>query len=346
MRELGIDAHGVVFETNIVQSFDGLHAIPLANKRQPHRALLGLLHFTYQVLRLVRQKRPDIIHWYYSGSASVLNGDLWLLKALGIPGVIEWVGADIRIPEVEFAENPYYAAAYDNGYEYRDVESLKYSQQRQQRFAKLGFAALIEPGMEQYLQRDIFPDFYSVQKRVVVSDFEPTYPDSNQRRPLVIHSPTAPVTKGTAAVLRAVEVLKPHFDFDFRLIQGVPRADALRIVQKADIVLDQFVLGDRGMASIEALAFGKPVVCYIKPSLVTKHPVEMPIVNANQDTLAEMLASLLQDGQRRHELGRLGRAYVEKYHDAYQVSKQLLTIYQDVLKRAENRQSEQTGRTS
>lgn len=331
MRELGIDAYGIVFATNVVQSFDGLQTIPLGNKRQSHQALIGVMRFAYQVWRYVRQERPDIIHWYYSGSASVMNSDLWLLKALGVPGVIEWVGADIRIPEVEFAENQYYTAAYNNGYEYRAVENLAASRHRQQRFADLGFAALVEPGMEQYLQPDIFPQFYSVQKRVVVLDFEPTFPDPEQRRPLVVHSPTAPVTKGTAAVLRAVEALKSTFDFDFQLIQGLPRVDALRLVKKADIVLDQFVLGDRGMAAIEALAFGKPVVCYIKPSLVTKHPADMPIVNANQDNLADVLATLLQDGNHRYRLGRRGRAYVEKYHDAHEVSRQLLTIYQDVL---------------
>lgn len=333
MREIGVDAYGIAFATSAVQSFAGLQTISLANKKKPHKALWGVMRFVYHVWRYTQQNRPDIIHWYYSGSASVLNGDLWLLKALGIPGVIEWVGADIRIPEVEFAENPYYTAAYENGYEYRAVESLGASRQRQQRFADLGFAALVEPGMEQYLQPDIFPGFYSVQKRVVVSDFESTYPDPNQNRPLIVHSPTAPVTKGTAAVLRAIETLKPQFEFDFRLIQGMPRADALRLVQKADIVLDQFVLGDRGMAAIEALAFGKPVVCYLKPSLIAKHPADMPIVNANQDNLVAVLAALLQNGQRRHEMGRLGRAYIEKYHDAHLVSQQLLTIYAEVIQR-------------
>ncbi len=80
------------------------------------------------------------------------------------------------------------------------------------------------------------------------------------------------------------------------------------------------------------MAFGKPVVCYIKPSLVKQYPVDMPIVNATQDTLTEVLESLIQDSSRRHELGKKGRTYVEVHHDALSVTPQIMDIYTDLIR--------------
>lgn len=64
------------------------------------------------------------------------------------------------------------------------------------------------------------------------------------------------------------------------------------------------------------MAYGKPVVGYIKPSLVGRYPADLPIISANPDNLADVLESLLQSGTLRYEAGRRGRLYVEKHHDA------------------------------
>jgi glycosyltransferase involved in cell wall biosynthesis len=102
-------------------------------------------------------------------------------------------------------------------------------------------------------------------------------------------------------------------------------------VQKADIFLDQFVLGDHGMAALEAMAFGKPVVCYIKPTIAEKYPNDCPIVNANQDNLSEVLESLLNSGKLRYDIGRKSRSYVEKYHDTTVLANKLLDIYKEIM---------------
>ena len=109
------------------------------------------------------------------------------------------------------------------------------------------------------------------------------------------------------------------------------RNEAIKWVQKADIFLDQFVIGDHGMAALEAMALGKPVVCYIKPSMSGKYPSDCPIVNASQDNLTEVLESLLTNGKRRCETGKESRAYVEKYHDAAALAHQLVEIYREMI---------------
>lgn len=275
----------------------------------------------------------EVIHWYHGALALPFGLDLALVKRFRKPGLIEWQGADIRIPEVEFAENSYYTAVYHNGYEYRDYETFQKSRRLQQQFAQAGLTCAAPTGMLQYVQRDIFPDVHVLPRRLILSDYQPAFPKPDQTKPLVVHSPTAPVTKGTAAVLQVIEQLQATCDFEFRLIQGIERHQAMQLMAQADILLDQFVLGDFGSATLEAMALGKPVICYLKPSLAAQYPAELPIVNTSQETLSVRLAELLKDARLRHTLGQQGRAYIEKYHNASLVADKLITIYNDLLQK-------------
>jgi glycosyltransferase involved in cell wall biosynthesis len=276
----------------------------------------------------------DVVHWHYGGLLLREGFDLRWARFLAKPGVVEFWGSDIRIPEVDAADNPYYAGAWPD-YEYRE-ESFAHSRRTQEQFSRAGFDCLVGcKSMLRYVQRDLFAHIHIVRPRVLLSDFVPSPPDPGRKRPLVVHSPTAPVAKGTAAVLRAVDELKRNggLKFDFRLIQNMPRQQALDLVKNADVFLDQFVLGVHGLAALEAMALAKPVFGYIKPSMVNEYPPDLPIVNANQENLATKLGELIRDGALRRELGLRGRAYVEKHHDALKLAQQLKTLYQELLDR-------------
>src|SRR3989304_6155597 len=115
-------------------------------------------------------------------------------------------------------------------------------------------------------------------QRLMTSRFDPRYPDPQNPSPVVVHSPSATAKKGTEAVLAAVEQLRATYRFEFKLICGVPHREALALVRECDVFLDQFVLGDHGAAAVEAMALGKPTVCYVKPSLAPMVPPACPLV--------------------------------------------------------------------
>jgi hypothetical protein len=290
--------------------------------------LLSIANYALALMRYSLSAKPDIVHWLFSESVYQLGLDRWVMRYLGCPGVIEWTGSDIRRPSQEMAENPYYASAWHTAYEYKHYESDKRSNERQRRYGELGFTSIAATGMMQYVQRDCFRQVVNIEQRIDLAAYTPAYPDAARKRPLVVHSPTAQVAKGTASVLKTVEELQTTLDFEFRLITGMPHAEARALVAEADIFLDQFVLGDRGIAALEAMAYGKPVICYIKPSLMAAYPADLPIVNATQDTLTTVLADLIVDGKRRRTLGEQGRAFVQTYHDAARIIPQLIEMYQ------------------
>jgi len=331
LRAIGVQARGLVSsEGSVIQSHDGIEQLPLVSEHVPGR---WKLTFALRFLTLLRAMRgADLIHWYM-GETVLPNGfDLRLVKMLGKPGIVEFWGSDIRIPEIEAASNPYYARLGPD-YEYREVESYVRSRQTQERFAKAGFQCLLPSEvMLPFVQRDLFPRVFNTTSRVMLSDYVSTPPDPSQKRPVIVHSPSAPVCKGTAYILDAIGKLRVRSDFEFRLIHNVTRRDALEAVREADIFVDQLILGHYGLASVEAMALGKPVICYISPSMQSIYPPDLPVVIASQENLFDVLHELITDGRRRHELGRRGRAYVEKYHDATKIAHDLVDIYRTVIK--------------
>ncbi|MBE2230659.1 MAG: hypothetical protein IAE96_08455 [Chitinophagaceae bacterium] len=249
---------------------------------------------------------------------------------LGKPGIIEWSGSDIRYPEKAEELNPFMRGIYSRGYEYAHIESKAASDKVQERFARVGFFPLTTPEMNLYLRKDLFPKTYTTLHRLNLEEFQPSA--TTNPRPVVVHAPTQRVAKGSAYILAAVNELKKELDFDFVLLEKMPREEALSRVRDCDIFIDQLILGSHGLASCEAMAFGKPVLCYIMPAVYANGlPADCPIVNTSPDTIKENLRELLLNEAKRKELGRQGKVYAENWLDAGKAATRFADIYREIL---------------
>lgn len=335
LRDLGVEARGIVIGSNPRSSSDDLESYSDAYPGQRrYSSLSWLVERTAAGLKVLEAIRwADVVHYHFGGSYALPLGlDVEWARALGRRCLIYFWGHDIRIAEVEARNNPYFARSIPL-YDKWMVETPQRSRRIQAYYARRGFTCLVgNEFMYPYISTDLFPTFHLVRCAIDTQEVQAAPLDPPRGRVVIVHSPSHPVVKGTSAVLAAVETLKKRgLEFDFVLIQGTPRQQALELLKSADIFLDQFVLGGYGMASIEAMAMGKPVVCYIRPSLAGQYPPELPIVNATQDNLVEALEKLIRDAPLRAELGRRGRAYVEKYHDARKIAQHLKGIYEELL---------------
>jgi glycosyltransferase involved in cell wall biosynthesis len=179
-----------------------------------------------------------------------------------------------------------------------------------------------------FLNKTLFPKHTTLMQRLSLNEFLPHYPDPQKTKPLIIHSPSAKIAKGSNIIVAVIEELKKEYDFEFRLLHNISRDEVLEIMKEADIFLDQIIIGGYGMASTEALAFGKPVMCYLMPELFEAGmPEECPIVNTNPDNLRQQLIKLICNPQLRCDIGKQSRKYVEKYHDLEKIAEQLLQVY-------------------
>ena len=330
LRDVGVEARGLVCSNLFACDAANIEVYDVPSlRRHPLRGALRAAGWMRRVRKAMRW--ADVIHWHSDWSPVPWDLEARYAARLEKPRIVEFWGTDIRIPEIACADNPYMARAHR---EYRRLfrNGRRSGRRTQERFARHGFACLI-PGrdLRTFVQRDLFPTFYSTMPRLALGQFEPRYPDPGRGLPLVVHAPTQAVVKGTSAVLAAIETLRATHRFEFRLIQSMPRSAALDLVRQCDVFLDQFVGGDHGVAALEAMALGKPTLCYIKPSMEAAFPPDCPLVNANQENLAQVLGAVLEDGPRRHRLGRQGREYVAKYHDAHKIARDLVTIYEELL---------------
>lgn len=301
----------------------------LLSRKNPIKWLYKKWIFTKQLKKWIIW--ADVIQYVW-GPAFKNGKDLRWAKKMNKPIFIEWVGSDLRDPDILSVINRYYKSVFNNGYEYQKFENSDYKKVVQHLFSEAAAKPMVGAEMSLFLDRILFPEYITLMQRLDLNEFLPHYPDSEKIKPLIIHSPSAKVAKGSNIILEAIEGLKKEMDFDFILLNNISREEVLTIMKKADIFLDQVIIGGYGMAATEALAFGKPVLCYLMPELFEAGmPKECPIVNTNPDNLKEQLIKLISNPQLRHDIGRQGREYVEKYHDADKIANQLIDIYEAAL---------------
>ena len=170
------------------------------------------------------------------------------------------------------------------------------------------------------------PDADVVPPGIDLREFEPA-PPSDRARPLVVHAPSSRGRKGTEHVIAACEQLP----VDLEIVEGLHHDEARERYRAADIVVDQLNAGWYGLFAIEAMALGKPVVTFLHEEAVRRteeaYGIEVPIVRATKETLAEDLRPLVESAEERRRVGAASRAYVERVHDIEQVADRLLAIY-------------------
>lgn len=271
--------------------------------------------------------RADVIHWYFGSSSKVTLPFLWWIKFLKRPAIVEFCGTDIRTSEGAAKDNPFLEKI-----DHRAVfKSVGKSEDVQNRFAKNGFKAMtFGYELESYINKEIFPYVYKTNRCINLKKIKPHY-SANIKTPVIAHIPSKSSLKGTSYILHAVQLLRDKgLAFEFQLVENVSHSEVFDVFAQSDIVIDQMLVGDHGTTTLEAMALGKMVVCYIKPSIIKKMPNNCPIVNANINNLAKVLESYILNPDKIVQKGVQSRKYVEKHHSAEQVVKDLVGIYEEL----------------
>lgn len=156
--------------------------------------------------------------------------------------------------------------------------------------------------------------------------------------PVVLHAPSHRGAKGTKYVIAAVERLRSEgVALDFVLVENLANSEARKLYERADLVIDQLLAGWYGGLAVEAMALGKPVVCYLRDADLGFLPQEMradlPLISATPASIYTVLREWLVE--RRGELrtrGSAARMYVERWHDPLRIARDLKADYERVTK--------------
>lgn len=159
---------------------------------------------------------------------------------------------------------------------------------------------------------------------------------SDGRRFLILHSPTQRAVKGTRFIQQAVATLQVKYpEVELKMVEGIPHDQVRELYAEADLVIDQLLLGWYGGFAVEAMALGKPVICYIRQNdlgfLPAQMKTDLPIINADPGNLAEVLEGVLQTRSLLPQVGEKSRLYVETWHDPDKIALQMQRTYEGIL---------------
>lgn len=151
-----------------------------------------------------------------------------------------------------------------------------------------------------------------------------------RERPVVVHAPSKGVVKGTGLIEPTMRRLHDEGLIEYRPISGVPADEMPGVYRDADIVLDQFRLGDYGVAACEAMSAERVVIGHVsqavRDEVFTRTGHELPVVQATPDELEACVRDLVAHPQRGKRIAKLGREFVLAQHDGRRSAAALATF--------------------
>ncbi len=118
------------------------------------------------------------------------------------------------------------------------------------------------------------------------------------------------------------------FDVELIILEQVSNEEIRKAMASVDIVADQLVIGWYAMFALEAMAMGKPVLCYLREDLESFYinaglidSGEIPIVKCNPSNVKSVIRSLVLDRERWAEIGARSREYAVRHHSTQAVGK-------------------------
>ncbi|CAG7649107.1 glycosyltransferase family 4 protein [Paenibacillus allorhizosphaerae] len=265
----------------------------------------------------------DVFHFHFGQTFLPDHSDLEYLKKMGKKVVVQHRGSDVRRLSI--------ARQYGNPYvqvKYPDEKAIVSELRKLSAF--IDHAIVADHELLPYV-REFYKQIHIIRQAIDLRRFEPSYPSAAAKAPLIVHAPSHSFIKGTQFVREAVRKLeKRGYAAKLQILHRVSHEEAVQIYKRSDMIIDQLRIGSFGIFSLEGMALGKPVVCYIRDGLLDTYPKELPIINANPDNLYDQLKRLVGHPERLPELGLQGRAYVEMHHDSLKIAKQLAELYRQL----------------
>lgn len=306
------------------------------------------LFFTINILifYILKIRKFDIIHYNFGMTLTAtdssllfrfrMNIELLILKLLRKKIVVTFQGSDAR--QANYCKENYEFTYFNHSY-FQDRNSKKEDNNKRKKIAIFDkYADLMyttNPDLKNVLpNRTIFRPYTKLNFRLI----KPVYMEYKTVRPFVIiHAPSRRHIKGTDIVEAAIKKLKNEgFLIDFLLIENMDNASAIDTYKKADLVIDQLYVGWYGGVAVEAMALGKPVMCYIRETDLKHIPKlmrnEMPIINTNPNTFYYDLKYTLENKINLKNLAHKSRKYIEKWHDNDRIAENIIKDYKTVLK--------------
>lgn len=238
------------------------------------------------------------------------------LERAGLRIALLWHGSDIRVPSEHAAIEADSPFGEHGGYPPRSVAILERNSRAHRRFVQttdfpvfVSTPGLLDVPRSRWLPVVVDPERWA-------SDAGPLL---ERDRPVVAFVPSNSPMKGSAEVDEQLSALDAEGLIVYRRLAGIPSEQMPRVYGEADIVLDQFRLGDYGVTACEAMAAGRIVIGHIadrvRDHVRRETGLEIPVVESRLTEVAATVRSIVTDRQMWLGRGRQGVDFVRALHD-------------------------------
>lgn len=135
----------------------------------------------------------------------------------------------------------------------------------------------------------------------------------------VVHAPTQRHVKGTDLLRPIAHRLRDEGLIDYVELEGVPNAEMPRVFADADVVLDQFRIGDYGVGACETMASGRIALTMLTDAVraeVEKHAgMPIPIPPVTLATLEDVLRDIADRRDHYRAIAAEGPEFVRRMHN-------------------------------
>ena len=237
------------------------------------------------------------------------SGDSELLRASGLEVGLVFHGSEIREPRRHAKTHPF--SPFRDSHDHLTARLQRsYEELAPLVDAFHGPKFVSTPDLLDYV-----PNALWLPVVIDTAEWTPQGPPLERPVPVVVHAPSNTILKGTREIESVLVPLADRGLITYRRIEGVPPSQVGLLLEDADIVVDQLLLGLYGVLACEGLALGRVVVGHVGDSLRSRVPSAVPVVEATPLDLGQVIERLLDDREAARAIAAEGPGFVAQFHD-------------------------------
>lgn len=144
----------------------------------------------------------------------------------------------------------------------------------------------------------------------------------------IVHAPTNRAAKGSSFIIEAVENVQKRNPGKLRLVlvENLTHSEAQKVYRRADIVIDQILIGWYGAFAVESMYLGKPVIARIANDDLHFLPNEMAkdvqdtVIGADPYTIEDVIERAIADRHFLQQRAEASLSYAHRWHNPVHVA--------------------------
>jgi glycosyltransferase involved in cell wall biosynthesis len=322
LREKGIDAISVTAPDPFKRQTD----IELEHGRNVIlRVFKGSWNLMYRIYCFFKY---NTFHFYFGTSLIENQIDLPFYKLFGKKVVMEYLGYDVQLYEYSIKKYDITNVKYYKSHEVSMIYDKKKLKRLSSERKYLNKQIVCAPYLSEFVK-----DSVVLPLAIDLREFRIEPKEILDNEIVILHTPTNKDNKGTSFIVNAIDqLIGEGYNIKFILAEGFSHAEIKQKYKECDLFIDQMLAGWYGTASIEAMALGKPTICFIRESYFEhiNYGADIPIINAKPSNIYEVLKFTIENKHLLPDIGLKSRKFVEKVHDLAKLSEKLINIYQSL----------------